>query len=239
MSASRQLYDLVGRDDRRMSPFCWRAKLSLAHKGLDAEIIPIKFTEKDRIAFSGQEFVPVLVDGETTQFDSWRIACYLDDAYPDAATLFGTSGARGTARVLNHWFDADVVMSLFPMLVPDNYDVVLPEDMEYYVLSRENWLGKTRAELEAERSEEKLVAWRQNLEPVRAVLREQAYLGGDAPLYSDYIVFSMFMWRGRSARGRSSDPKTNCIHGVKACSGSTMGWQEIVRVTTTSPHTGS
>ena len=29
------LYDLAFDEDRRPSPFCWRAKFSLAHKGLD------------------------------------------------------------------------------------------------------------------------------------------------------------------------------------------------------------
>ena len=80
------LYDLVGTDDRRMSPFCWRAKLALAHKGLDFETIPLKFTEKNKLAFSGQEQVPVLVDGDQTVFDSWTIACYLEDKHPGAQT---------------------------------------------------------------------------------------------------------------------------------------------------------
>jgi glutathione S-transferase len=131
--------------------------MSLAHIGLETEIIPISFSEKDRIAFSGQELVPVLVDGETIQCDSWKIACYLDDTYPDTPSLFSASAARGTTRILNLWFDNEVVMSLFPLLAPDNYDVVLPKDMDYYIHSRYEWLGKTRDELEAERSEQKLI----------------------------------------------------------------------------------
>jgi glutathione S-transferase len=31
----------------------------------------------------------VLVDGETAITDSWHIACYLDEAYPDRPSLFG------------------------------------------------------------------------------------------------------------------------------------------------------
>lgn len=49
-----QLYDLCGKDDRRFSPYCWRTKLALKHKGLDFETVPWRMTEKDRIAFSGQ-----------------------------------------------------------------------------------------------------------------------------------------------------------------------------------------
>ena len=55
-----RLYDLAGADpDRCFSPYCWRTKLALAHKGLVAETVPWRFTDKDVIAFSGQGRVPV------------------------------------------------------------------------------------------------------------------------------------------------------------------------------------
>ena len=70
-----KLYELAGADpDMRYSPFCWRTRLALAHKGLDFEGIPWRLTDKQMIAFSGSTRVPVLVDGETVVNDSWRIA---------------------------------------------------------------------------------------------------------------------------------------------------------------------
>src|SRR6185436_6817693 len=85
---SRKLYDLAGADPaRRFSPYCWRTKLALAHKGLGVETVPWRFTEKDVIAFSGSKLVPVLVDGDCTVYDSWTIANYLEDTYPDAPSL--------------------------------------------------------------------------------------------------------------------------------------------------------
>jgi glutathione S-transferase len=56
------------------------------------------------------------------------------------------------------------------------------------------WLGKTREQLTADRDEEKFEEWRLTLEPIREHLRQQEFLGGDSPLFADYIVFSMFMW---------------------------------------------
>jgi Glutathione S-transferase, N-terminal domain len=65
------LYDLAGAQvERRFSPYCWRAKLALAHKSLAFDTIPWRFTDKDAIAFSGQGRVPVLVDGDRIVFDS-------------------------------------------------------------------------------------------------------------------------------------------------------------------------
>ena len=70
-----QLYDLAGADlERRFSPYCWRIKLALMHKGLPFDTIPWRFTEKKAIAFSGQGRVPVLIDGDQVVFDSWKIA---------------------------------------------------------------------------------------------------------------------------------------------------------------------
>ena len=50
-----QLYDLAGAEpERRFSPYCWRIKLALMHKGLPFDTIPWRFTDKEAIAFSGR-----------------------------------------------------------------------------------------------------------------------------------------------------------------------------------------
>ena len=72
------LYELAGLDDRRFSPYCWRTRMALAHKRLDYETVPVRFTDKPMIAFSGQERVPVIRDGETVVSDSWAIAQHLE-----------------------------------------------------------------------------------------------------------------------------------------------------------------
>src|SRR5476649_1443032 len=103
-----KLYELAGaEDDRLFSPYCWRSRMALAHKGLAVETLPWRFTEKDRIAFSGQAKVPVMVDGDKTVFDSWSIADYLDEAYPARPLLAGAS-ERGLAKFIGHWTESVV-----------------------------------------------------------------------------------------------------------------------------------
>ncbi len=193
---TRLLYDLTGRDDRRFSPYCWRAKLALLHKGLAFGTVPIRFSDKDQLAFSGQDKVPVLRDGEGVIVDSWAIACYLEDTYPQAPTLFGGPGGRRAARLVNLWFDSAITMGVFPLVFPDLFDVVLPEDLEYFTRSRlERFGGKTREEFARERTPEKLEAWRRQLAPFRTLLAEAGpFLCGEAPGYIDYIVISLFHW---------------------------------------------
>ncbi|MFX8608809.1 glutathione S-transferase N-terminal domain-containing protein, partial [Acinetobacter baumannii] len=81
---TRKLFELCGREPGRLfSPYCWRSRMALAHKGLAVETVPWRFTETGRLAFAGSKTVPVLVDGDTAVADSAAIAEHLDAAYPD------------------------------------------------------------------------------------------------------------------------------------------------------------
>ncbi len=191
---SLTLYWLDGRDGHRFSPYAWRSRMALAHKGLDAELVAVKFTEKDRIAFSGQDRVPVLTDGDETVADSWAIACYLEDAYPDMPTLFGAGIGRGEARFINHWADSNVIMKgIAPLVVKDILDHVQPEDRDYFRRSREARFGDRLEEVQRGR-EERLGPFRDSLGPLRATLAAQPFVCGEAPAYADYIFFGCFMW---------------------------------------------
>ena len=56
------LYDLVGIDDRRFSSNCWRTRLAIAHKGLDCETVPTRFTEIKKIGDGSFKTIPVIND---------------------------------------------------------------------------------------------------------------------------------------------------------------------------------
>lgn len=89
------LYDLVGRDSTRpFSPHCWKVAMAVAHKGLDISTVPTRFLEVPAVEGGVSKTVPVIRDGETVLADSFAIALYLDEAYPDRPTLFGVKAAR-------------------------------------------------------------------------------------------------------------------------------------------------
>jgi glutathione S-transferase len=189
-----QLFELVGTDTARpFSPFCWRTRMALAHKGLDHGSIPWRFTEKAAIAPHGSEKVPVLLHGETPVADSWVIANYLEDKFPDRPSLFGGEGGRAIARMINSWGDIVVNGGMFPLIVADIPPHLGPVDADYFRTSREARLGRKLEEATAER-DKSVVAFRRSLEPLRLTLRAQPYLGGAVPNYADYIVFGCFQW---------------------------------------------
>src|ERR1700753_4051956 len=85
------LYDLAGVEaERRFSPFCWRARMALAHKGLEVETVPWHFTEKDRLPQPNGGRLPVIVDDGQVVHDSSAIAEYLENRYPDRPSLYGS-----------------------------------------------------------------------------------------------------------------------------------------------------
>jgi glutathione S-transferase len=188
------MYDLAGADPSlRFSPYCWRSRMALAHKGLPVETLPWRFVEKQRLAFAGSERVPVIADAGRSVADSWNIAEYLEQAYPDHPSLFGGPGGRAHARFINAWADQVMIPAIVRLLVLDIWRNLDPGDQPYFRASREARFGASLEAVVAGR-EARLPRLREALAPPRAVLGVQPWLGGDGPSYADYIVFGQLQW---------------------------------------------
>jgi glutathione S-transferase len=214
----RKLYDLAGADpELRFSPYCWRVKLALAHKGLAFETIPWRFTEKEAIAFSGQKLVPVLVDGEKTIADSYAIAEYLEAEYPDAPSLFGDAQAKALMQFIRRWSDGTLGAALAMVLLPDIFRLIHPKDQAYFRQTREARLGVTFEALAEQRSQH-LAVLQTVLAPLRSTLKAQNFLAGDAPLYADHIVFGALQWGCKTSSSpllEADDPITQWMDRLR------------------------
>lgn len=194
MTATLRLFDLAGADDDvRFSPNCWRTRLALAHKGLSVETVPWRFTEKDAIARSGQGKVPVLVAGDQWLYESWDIAEYLEDHYPDRPSLFGCDRGRATARFVNEWSSQVLHPAVARVVVADIPAALHEKDRDYFRETREAAFGRTFADIAAER-DQALAALRQTLGVLRGLLAAQPFVAGDTPAYADHAVFGAFQW---------------------------------------------
>jgi len=200
-----KMWDLAGaEDDRRFSPYCWRAKLALAHKGLQAQSVPWRFTEKDAIAFSGQGLVPVLMDGDKEVHDSWAIACYLEDKYP-VKPLFGSAQARSLSFVFKHWVEATIHGPILRAIVKDLFAALHDKDKQYFRESREKRFGRTLEEFGAD-PKQAVADLRGALLPVRQQLVQEPYVCGPNPGFADYILFGAFQWARAVSPTRLLEP---------------------------------
>lgn len=184
-----ELYDLVGAQDLRFSPFCWRSKAVLAYKNIPYTTVPIRFSDKDKLAFSGQERVPVIKDGDKVVYDSWTIARYLEDKQPEPR-IFPGLGLKEACRFFNLYVDRTVHPACLPVVVSDIFAKVDPADRTYFRTSREARFGMTLEALAAKRAENrpKLQAVLADLD---ATIAGQDYFFG-VLTYADLCLFGTF-----------------------------------------------
>ncbi len=93
-------------------PFGQKIRIILAEKGLSYELVQIDFAQgeqrkPDFLRLNPFGRVPVLVDEDTTVYDSTIIAEYLEDEYPEPPLLpaVGASALRARARTWEDFAD--------------------------------------------------------------------------------------------------------------------------------------
>ncbi|MPT47739.1 MAG: glutathione S-transferase family protein [Sphingobium sp.] len=201
------LYDLQLASGCTISPFVWRTKYALAHKGFDIDIVPGGFTGIMERTGGRSERLPAIVDDGEWILDSWVIAEYLDEKYPDRPMLFEGPAMKNLTKFLDSWLWSTAIAPWFRCYILDYHDLSLPQDHEYVRTTREKWFlgGKTLEETVAGR-EDRLPLVPPLLEPLRKLLRETPWLGGDTPNYADYTALAVFLWTGSVA---STPPLTD------------------------------
>lgn len=206
-TSKRILYELTGVGDQRFSPYCWRIRAALEHKNLDYTTVPVKFTEKSKIAFSNQKKVPILVDNGEVISDSWQIAVYLEETYPSAPELFGSQQAQQLSRLINIWIDRELHPPILRGIIGDLYAHVDHLDRDYFRESREARLGATIERL-TEIAPTEIETASSRMLPFLTRLQEKPYLSGDTPAYADYILFGTLTWCHLTSQARLFDSQS-------------------------------
>lgn len=196
---TRALYSLCGADERRFfSPHCWKAVMALAHKGLDFEEIPTTYARIRAIGGGVSSIVPVLDDNGRLISDSFAIALYLEEAYPERPSLFGGEGGKALSRMVEGYSQMIIHPAIMRIALLDIHANLDEGDKAYFRESRETRLGKP-LEVFAADGEAERAAFGAKLEPLRHMLKFQPFIGGQTPLFADYIVFGALQWLRVSA----------------------------------------
>lgn len=83
-----------------------RVALALAHKGLEVDSVVVESADRSEVVrVSGQELVPVLVDGETVVSDSTAILEHLEERFPDQPLYPTDPARRAELRLFIDWFN--------------------------------------------------------------------------------------------------------------------------------------
>jgi glutathione S-transferase len=187
------LYDLQLASGCTISPFVWATKYALKHKGFEIESVPGGFTGILERTGGRSERLPAIVDDGKWVLDSWLIAEYLDERYPERPPLFSGASMKLLTKFLEGWLWTTAIRPWFGCYIKDYRDLSLPQDHEYVTRSRENMLGRKLEEVVIGR-EDRLPLVPPTLDPLRQLLRESEWLGGTQPNYADYRALSVFLW---------------------------------------------
>ncbi|KPH66186.1 beta-etherase [Novosphingobium sp. ST904] len=189
------LYDLQLASGCTISPFVWRTRYALAHKGFDVDLVPGGFTGIAERTGGRSERVPVIVDDGEWVLDSWKIAEYLDEKYPDRPMLFEGPSMKELTRFLDAWLWTTAIGPWFSCYILDYHDLSLPQDHAYVRHSRETmFLGGRKLEDVQAGREDRLPLVPPTLEPFRKLLRDTPWLGGEKPNFADYTALAVFLW---------------------------------------------
>jgi glutathione S-transferase len=187
------LYDLQVASGATISPFVWATKYAVAHKGFEMEIVPGGFTGILERTGGKTERLPAIVDDGEWMLDSWLIAEYLDEKYPDRPTLIGDPSVKVCAQFIEGWLWTTAVGPWMRCYVKSYRDRSLEVDHEYVTESRARMLGGRLEDIVAGR-EDRLPQISADLELLRGTLRENKWFGGDTPNYVDHRLLGCFLW---------------------------------------------
>src|ERR1700689_5330449 len=118
-----RLYELALENGRSASPFVWRIRYALAHKGIAFETVYLGFTEIPTVFGGKFKTVPILEHGDTVLAESWDIAEYLDRAFPERP-LFASPGELAAIRLTDGWFMNEVMRKMFRVYVKERDDAL-------------------------------------------------------------------------------------------------------------------
>jgi glutathione S-transferase len=83
-----------------------RVALALAHKGLEVESVAVDPADRSPLrAVSGQDLVPVLVDGDAVVTDSVRILHHLERRFPEPPLFPAEPAERAEVEIFLDWFN--------------------------------------------------------------------------------------------------------------------------------------
>jgi hypothetical protein len=213
-----KFYDLVpsSNSTRYFSPNPWKTRMSLLHKGVPFETIPVTLIDirRDLASRSNQSSITSpaieLPDGKFIS-DSFRISEWLEDAYPDRPSLFTGDGqptnksqsehiltGKNYARMIDLglgaskpewavWFDL-----FFPQL-----DQLMSEgEVRDYFRSDVRLGPQGYQKLISLDREELIRRAKMNVQPLLQILRERPneYFQGKYPGQVDYVIFGRYAY---------------------------------------------
>ncbi|KAG0230407.1 hypothetical protein BGW42_000953 [Actinomortierella wolfii] len=203
MTIALKLFELVDGKTRTVSfsPAVWRAKFALRYKNVPYETVPLTFLEIPTVIPSMcknliNPTVPTIqLESGDGMIDSYSIAEYLEERYPDRPSLFGASPSE---KHLQRFFESYVQSKLHPaiqrMVYLPMYGMQDEANAHYFRTSREKSSGRPHDLISGDRAEN-IRELKDNLALIRTqLMRTGGWILGDHPGWADFVLAAAFVW---------------------------------------------
>ena len=128
-------YDLITTDGRALSPWCWHARMALAHKGIAVDRREHCFTDKQQMIDAGGKSFPLLVDDNgSVHTDSLDIVMHLEATRPEPTLFPGNSVAA--YRFMHRYVQTIMFPTMAKIIIVDIPDNLSGGDKDYFIESR-------------------------------------------------------------------------------------------------------
>ncbi|MCG9727419.1 glutathione S-transferase N-terminal domain-containing protein [Vibrio brasiliensis] len=188
------LYELAGGQGVNFSPYCWRTRMALHHKGLPFTTVDVAFTEIDEASQGLFHTLPFIHDEHNRRIGgSFEIAEYLENAYPDTPSLFSSQQGKTLALFFEKWART-LHTDIARIAIFDIFNKLKDQDKAYFRASREKALGDSLENVQSNCQSASTAQLTDKLQFLEQHLKDLPFVGGEAPLYADYIVYGTLKW---------------------------------------------
>lgn len=155
--------------------------------------------------------LPAIHDSKTGKYvsDSWNIALYLDETYPDTPTVIPKDTVSLQLAFTDSYPDTGIRAALNPFVIPRLGAHITPRGSEDFVESVERRFGKKLQDI-VPQGEAAVAQWTKykdclaKVDSWYAASASTFLLGGSMPTWADFVVVAYFMWV-RVALGEESE----------------------------------
>ncbi|CEI86513.1 hypothetical protein RMCBS344292_00953 [Rhizopus microsporus] len=175
------------------SPNTAKTRYTLNFKGIPYNTEWVNFASLKEIIpkvvpYEGRPTVPVMViDGKGIR-ESWDIANYLEETFPDKPSVF--NGNPGVHKFFEVYCYKNIVINLYRLVVLDIQERSV--DKEWHRQDREKILGMSLEKFAGHPDDHKPTL-KEALTPIHAVLQKYPFVTGEKAGYSDIILAAAFV----------------------------------------------
>ncbi|KAF9270536.1 hypothetical protein L218DRAFT_952651 [Marasmius fiardii PR-910] len=202
-----EFYDIASKDGGTTSPNAFKTRYSLHFKGVPYKRIVVEYPDiktvcekigatptmkkPDGTPFYTLPAIRDLLTGVVIS-DSMCIAEYLDEQYPDKPTLI-PDGTLALHKAYNDAFGAKF-LNMIPLMLPKVPPTLNPLSQEYYERTRKEMFGMTLAELYPKDPDAQWKKVEADFEVVAGWFKEDEFIGGDRPIFADFVTASFVLF---------------------------------------------